>query len=176
MRKRGTCGDPVIHEDDDAVGERRQPATLSVKFLSAGDLLLLCLCQIFDFFTRKIIGGDRVRVHMDRACLTHCTQRIFGIVRCSELSSDEDVQWKMQPQAQLITDSHPTSRKCQNNGCRIATVLDQSLNEPTTSLFSIFERHTSLFHSLDLRYIRPLVTPTQIKNHRHEDQAENEQQ
>jgi len=71
----------------------------------------------------------------------------------------------MQPQAELVPDGHPTTWKCHYDGCWVITVLDQPLNEPAASLLTILERHALPFRSLDSRiYIRPLVTPTPIRN------------
>ena len=81
------------------------------------------------------------------------------------LFKPEDIEWKMQAQAELIPNCDTATRQCHDEASRIITVLDQSFDELTTSLFTILERHDNPFRSLRSRiYMRPLVTPTPIRN------------
>jgi hypothetical protein len=51
----------------------------------------------------------------------------------------------MQAQAQLITNCDTTTWQRQDQSRLIVTVLDQSINKPSTGLFAIPERHAPPF-------------------------------
>lgn len=158
-------GDPIIHQDDDAVGDCGEVPTLAVEILPSSDLSLLCLNRRLDVELRKTVRCHGIMVQIDPSCFTHCAECILGVLRRPQLTGNEQVEWKMQSQAQLVPDGHPTPWKCHDDGCWVIAVLDQPVDESSTGLFAILERHALPFHPVDSRvYIRPLVTPTPIRN------------
>ena len=130
--KCGSCGDPVIHENDGMVGQCGEPPILAVEVLPSSDLALLCLNQPLDIGLRKPVCCHGIMVQIDPSRLTHCAQGILGVVRCSQLPGNEHVQRKMQAQAQLVADCDPATWQRQDEGRRILMVPHQPVDQPST--------------------------------------------
>ena len=189
-KERGSRRDPVVRKDDHLMFHRGDRSALPVLRLPASDLATLFFHNSFELFSREPKFTDCIWIEVDVPSLAESAKRIFWIIWSSDLSSNEDVQWQVEGNAQLISHCDAASRKRENHAGGIFTILEELCSQTSPRLLPILQDHRKSFLSygtgsvvflveLDitrsqrecnetlestLRYSRPPVVPTPIMN------------